>query len=348
MNSKLKAQSSSSLVTPYFSPKLSLPELQECALLRRYSAFTIYYKVMDWTALVWLGLGLGLGLSSRWRSPRLPAVELAVLPDRPVEPDPPGLQSLQVAYQLATEMSQFKGGFLARTSHELRSPLNGMIGMQQLILEDLCDNPEEERAFIAQANQSALKMIKVLDTVLDVARLEHGRLKMELQPLQLAELLQTIHNLTHLQAADRSLQLQVILPDAALYVLADPHRLQQVLLYLVDGAIAQMQEGSIQISVSVSPDSMSSETGYAQIWVDSDLSPALSEPIDLLQTPVATTTPVPSPGLNLLTSQMLVSLMQGTLTVLAVPTGAETLADNVATQRLRMQCSLPLVQPNEG
>ncbi|HEY9884073.1 MAG TPA: HAMP domain-containing sensor histidine kinase [Thermosynechococcaceae cyanobacterium] len=313
---------------------------------------------MDWTALVWLGLGLGLGLSIRWRSLRSPAVELAVFPDRPVEPDPPGLQSLQVAYQLATEISQFKGGFLARTSHELRSPLNGMIGMQQLILEDLCNNPEEERAFIAQANQAALKMIKVLDTVLDVARLEHGRLKMELQPLQLAELLETIHNLTHLQAVDRSLQLQVIVPDADLYVLADPHRLQRVLLHLVDGTIAQMQEGSIQISVFVSPgslapdslapDSMSSATGYAHIWIDSDLPPALSEPIDLLQTPAAPTTPVPSPGLNLLTSQMLVSLMQGTLTVLAVPTDVETPADDVATQRLRMQCSLPLVQLDEG
>jgi signal transduction histidine kinase len=125
---------------------------------------------MDWTALVWLGLGLGLGLSIRWRSPRSSVVELAALPDRPVEldqpelPDQPELQSLQVAYQLATEISQLKGGFLARISHELRSPLNGLIGMQQLILEDLCDNPEEERAFIAQANQSALKMIKVLDT----------------------------------------------------------------------------------------------------------------------------------------------------------------------------------------
>ncbi|MBD2073144.1 sensor histidine kinase [Phormidium sp. FACHB-592] len=307
---------------------------------------------MDWTALIWLGLGLGMGLSIRWRSPRLSVVESTALPDCPMEPDQPELQSLQVAYQLATEISQFKGGFLARISHELRSPLNGLIGMQQLILEDLCDNPEEERAFIAQANQSALKMIKVLDTVLDVARLEHGRLNMEIQPLQLAELLQTIHDLTYLQAVDRSLQLQVILPEADLYVLADPHRLQRVLLHLVDGTLAQMQEGSVQISVSVAPDSissdsMSSEMGYAHIWIDSDPPPALSEPIDLLQTPADTTTPVPSPGLNLLTSQMLVSLMQGTLTVLALPTGAETPAHEVAPQRLRMQCSLPLVEADE-
>ncbi|HEY9655466.1 MAG TPA: hypothetical protein V6C50_08230, partial [Crinalium sp.] len=112
------------------------------------------------------------------------------------------------------------------------------------------------------------------------------------------------------------------------------------------GAIAQMQEGSIQISVSVPPDSMSSETRYAHIWIDSDLPPALSEPIDLLQTPAASTMPVPSPGLNLLTSQMLVSLMQGTLIVLAVPTDDDTPADDIALQRLRIQCSLPLVEPD--
>ncbi|PSB30407.1 sensor histidine kinase [Stenomitos frigidus] len=291
---------------------------------------------MNWTDLVWLGLGVGLGLSWRWRSPLTePAPS-----DRSAEQNQPhSLQSLQLAYQLATEMSQFKGGFLARTSHELRSPLNGMIGMQQLILSDLCDNPEEERDFIAQANQSALKMIKVLDSVLDVARLQHGTLKMELQPLQLASLLQSVHDLTYLQAADRSLQFRVTLPDDDLYVIADPQRLKQVLLHLVDEPIAQMQEGSIEVSVQVSV-----ETGYAQIWVDSDRSFPLSEPIDLLHAPTATSD-VPSPGLNLLTCQMLIALMQGTLTMAHVPSTTATTADDAAGKRLRFQCSIPLLVP---
>lgn len=178
-------------------------------------------------------------------------------------------------------------------------------------------------------------MIKVLDTVLDVARLEQGRLQMELQPLQLATVLKAIHDLTYLQAADRNLQLQVTLPDPDLYVLADPRRLRQVLLHLVDGSIAQMQAGSIHVSVHVSV-----ETGYAHVWVDhdwlaSDRPFLLTEPIDLLETPVATSTPIPSPGLNLLTSQMLISLMQGTLTVVDALEG-----------QMRLQCSLPLVVPH--
>jgi len=246
------------------------------------------------------------------------------------------LESLQLAYQLAMAMSQFKGGFLARTSHELRSPLNGLIGMQQLILQDLCDSPEEEREFIEQANQSALKMIKVLDNVLDVARLEHGTIKMELQPLQLAALLQAVYDLTYLQAADRNLKLHLILPEPDLYVLADPRRLRQVLLHLVDTLMVQMTEGRIQVSVQAA-------TGYARIWIDSDRAIDLSEPIDLLHLPSEPTAAIPSPGLNLLTLQILVSLMQGTLTLLAP--AAETAADEADNLQARVQCSIPLVVP---
>src|SRR4028118_557337 len=95
------------------------------------------------------------------------------------------LKQTQLAYEMAKEMSQFKAGFLARTSHELRSPLSSLIGMHQLILSDLCDSPEEAREFVAQANASALKMVKVLDEVIAVAKTEHGTNQLEIQPLRL-------------------------------------------------------------------------------------------------------------------------------------------------------------------
>ena len=297
---------------------------------------------MIWTDLGWIGLGLvlGFGWGSRWRSRQVtlaePPLQCSLQSDNPSEQQSATLQPLQLAYQLATEMSQFKGGFLARTSHELRSPLNGLIGMQQLILSDLCDNPAEEREFMAQANESALKMIKVLDSVLEVARLQHGTLKMAIQPLQLASLLQAVHDLTYLQAADRNLQLQVTLPNPELYVLADPLRLKQVLLHLIDAPLAQLQEGRIEVSVQSSV-----ETGYAYIWIDSDRTFPLSEPLDLLQAS-AVVSEIPSPGLNLFTSQMLLSLMQGTLTVTNPPSGSSGSSEG---HRIRLQCAIPIVVP---
>lgn len=288
---------------------------------------------MNWTDLVWLLLGLGLGLSLRLRSRETSPMGEAPLPEQPLAQDPQSsLQSLQLAYQLASEVSQFKGGFLARTSHELRSPLNGMIGMQQLILQDLCDSPEEERDFIAQANQSALKLIKVLDHVVDVSRLEHGTVKMELQPLQLKALLQSLYDLTCLQAADRNLKLELTLPDPDLYVFADPRRLQQVLLYLVDAAIAEMGEGYIHVSAHPVI-----ETECVQLWIDCDRPLRLSEPIDCLQTHAEPEADIPSPGLNFLTVQILLSLMGGTLTRGEPTSGSE---------QTRLQCTVPLVMPD--
>ena len=61
---------------------------------------------------------------------------------------------------MASEMSKFKAGFLARTAHELRSPMNSMISGLQLVISDLADDPEEERKFVSQAHSCALKTFK--------------------------------------------------------------------------------------------------------------------------------------------------------------------------------------------
>jgi signal transduction histidine kinase len=148
---------------------------------------------MDLIYLV-LGIGLGLIVSRFTRSNKQSVISTvsspqgadseASLPKKadsevssPQKADSDELQPLkeelkqtQLAYEMAKEMSQFKAGFLARTSHELRSPLSSLIGLHQLILQDLCDSPEEERQFVAQANTSALKMVKVLDDLVKVSK----------------------------------------------------------------------------------------------------------------------------------------------------------------------------------
>jgi hypothetical protein len=260
---------------------------------------------------------------------------------------------LELAYRLASEMSQFKGGFLARTSHELRSPLNGLIGMHQLILADLCDSPQEEREFIAQANTSALKMVKMLDHLLEVAKLEHGRIPLNLQPVQLAALLQQVYSATRLQAQHANLRLTIDSPDLTIYVQADPLRLRQVLVNLVDTAIAQTSEGQIRLALHHVDDT------YAYLWLE-DPRPADSwqEAIDLVpltppSVPEFSATTVAdassfsngdsvslSPGLTLLVNQILLEQMQGKLELLALT--PEELA-RLNSPQTRLQCSLWLI-----
>lgn len=252
------------------------------------------------------------------------------------------LERTKLAYQMAAQMSLFKSGFLARTSHELRSPLNSLLGLHQLILADLCESPEEEREFVEQAHKAALKLIKLLDDIIYVSKAEQGSKYITNYPFPLSEVFEELKRLTHLQAANRSYDLNITYPKPELYINADFKRFVQVLVSLVDTAIAYMEEGAIAITVQTSP-----QGDMAWVWIDIESSRAIwQEPIDLLKKqpldvdPEAVQSllqaPVPSPGMNLLLSQCLLETMGGGLEMLQAPSPNET---NPLT---RVQCSIPL------
>ncbi|BAY39194.1 histidine kinase [Nostoc sp. NIES-2111] len=299
---------------------------------------------MNWSNWIYLGAGLLLGIGFRGlfaRSANSTSHQSAVTPGEQEHTKlRQQLQQTQLAYEMAREMSQFKGGFLARTTHELRSPLNGLIGLHQLILSDLCEDPAEEREFIAQAHERALKLLHLMDEILNVARAEHGNNKLDIQPKSLAEILQEVHNLTYMLAVDRNLKLQILPPDPEIYVLADPKWLRQVLLNLVDTAISQMKEGSISISAKPAPTSKK-----IYIWLDIP-SHALvkSEPIDLLKITDETLLEEKhkaslSPAMKVLLSQKLLAAMGGNLEILF------STEINTPEQMTRLQLSIPLAIP---
>jgi hypothetical protein len=217
--------------------------------------------------------------------------------------------------------------------------------MHQLILQDLCDSPEEAKEFVAQANASALKMVKLLDEVIAVSKTEHGTNRLEIESVQLTKVFENLHLLTHLQAANRNLQLEVIPPDPEIYVLADQRRFQQVLVAIVDTAIAQMGEGSIKVGSDCSP-----ESKEVRIWIEvQSPNPVWSEAVDLLSTTPeidkqADETSKISPGLTLLMIQTVVEVMQGSLEMLAV-SGEETAEQPTTENVIRLQCSMPLATP---
>jgi signal transduction histidine kinase len=253
------------------------------------------------------------------------------------------LQQTELAYQMTVATSQFKSGFLARIAHELRSPLNGLIGMHQLILSDLCDDPQEEREFIAQAHESALKLLKLIDQILEVARLEYGSRQLEVQPLQLSEVLEQVHNLTQTIAQDRGIRWSFTQPDPDLYVFADPTYLKQILVSLVETVLRFTSEGELQLSAQVNPNQQT-----VHIWIDAPYPPsAWSEDIDTLQAQEATQrlslSDRLSPGLLLLMHQTLLEKMQGRLELISAATLDAAQPANPAITRL--QCILPWVVP---
>lgn len=158
------------------------------------------------------------------------------------------LKQTKLAYWMATQISQFKSGFLARTAHELRSPLSSLMGLHQIILSDLCENPQEEKEFLTQSYEAAQKLIEILDKLIAVSKIEYGSVELEILPTQLTSVLSELHQYTSLQAKNRRLSLDFDFPPSELYVMVDRQRFLQILIHLVDTVISSLREGKIQVS----------------------------------------------------------------------------------------------------
>ncbi|NEP17326.1 MAG: HAMP domain-containing histidine kinase [Leptolyngbya sp. SIO4C1] len=196
-------------------------------------------------AVLLLTAGLGVGLVLQRLLPKLSVPEKTAT-ESPTEPEPPK-DAWQAAYERLMLTEQFKRGFLARTAHELRSPINSIIGLHQLILEDLCESPEEEREFIGQAKDAALKTLKLFDTLIAASKLDVGREVPRLEPVPLAPFFKEIYELTHLQAANRNLRLDITGADDEQRVLSDPKWLQVLLIGLIEDAIAHTKLGTVRL-----------------------------------------------------------------------------------------------------
>lgn len=162
-------------------------------------------------------------------------------------------EELEAAWAEAEQASQLKSEFLANTSHELRTPLNGIIGFLKLILDGMADDPEEQTGFIEEAHRSALHLLEIINDILDVAKIEAGKMELELGPIKLLELFQDVKDFIGKQADQKNLSFQLQVPatydEVVLY--GNYQRLLQVMLNLVGNAIKFTHEGGVTISAKV-------------------------------------------------------------------------------------------------
>jgi signal transduction histidine kinase len=159
-------------------------------------------------------------------------------------------EELEEARYQAEEASRLKSEFLANTSHELRTPLNGMIGFLKLVLDGMADDPEEQQEFINEAHKSALHLLNLINDVLDIAKIEAGKMQIDLKPFNLKELCQAVDDFTRPQAERKGLSFDINLPPTRdeIIVNGNYQRLLQVLLNLVGNAIKFTHEGSVSIN----------------------------------------------------------------------------------------------------
>ncbi|HEY9702310.1 MAG TPA: HAMP domain-containing sensor histidine kinase, partial [Allocoleopsis sp.] len=197
------------------------------------------------------------------------------------------LEKLKLAYNMATEMSQLKASFLSRIAHEIKSPLSSILSSHQLILSNLCENPEEEREFINQSYNQGLKLAKLIDKIIMVSKIEQGREEMDIQPVNLTQLLQQLKDITDLPAKNRNLKVRIYEGENTeqIYILADERRLIQILVNILIHTIDTTPLGDINIKTEIDENQP-----CVNINIEGEFPPEFkSESIDLLQSSFKTT-----------------------------------------------------------
>ena len=155
---------------------------------------------------------------------------------------------LQQAAREARAATEAKSTFLAHMSHEIRTPLNGVLGLTQLVLNTPLS--ERQRHHLQSAHQSATNLLEIVNEVLDLSKIDSGKLHLESIPFSLYELLDEACKPFALRAADKSIELiNEVCPNLPLNVIGDPMRLRQVLINLIGNAIKFTETGHVRLHV---------------------------------------------------------------------------------------------------
>lgn len=151
------------------------------------------------------------------------------------------------------EADQLKSEFLALTSHELRTPLTGILGFTRLVMDGLYDDAEEMRSMLQDSYASGQHLLGLLNDILDLAKIESGRLEVYPEPVSLGRLLDEVKPIAEAYPRKPAVVLEWPGPLDIPEVLVDPNRLKQVLLNLLSNALKFTKEGSVSIQVERRP-----------------------------------------------------------------------------------------------
>jgi PAS domain S-box-containing protein len=240
---------------------------------------------------------------------------------------------LRVALEAAQAANQAKGLFLDMMSHELRTPLQAVLGYSEFLLagsEELLT--AEQREDIGYIHQAGGRMIALINQMLDLSRMEAGRLALAAEPIDLGQVIEQVRQDVAPQAAAKSLALQIELPHSLPSVTGDAERLRQILLNLVGNAVKFTESGCVRITVaptlSGGVDVTVSDTG---IGIPADAVPVIFD--EFRQIDSSLTRRHEGAGLGLAIARRLTEQMGGSIDVISEPSMGSTFTLHLPVDR---------------
>jgi two-component system, NarL family, sensor histidine kinase BarA len=243
--------------------------------------------------------------------------QLAQALDQMVERLKAGAEELEIAWKEAKTANQIKSQFLATTSHELRNPLNIIINCIRLVEDGLCDDREEEMEFLKRADETTIHLLGIINDLLDISKIEAGKLSVVTTPIDLRQILLEVINLQSVNVQQKGLQLKCELDPQQIPIKADAAKLKQVLINVIGNATKFTDIGSITITTEIQHSNSTSQVVIAVkdtgIGIDPTQQHKLFRPFVMVNG--TTTRQFEGTGLGLAISRNLIELMGGSISL---------------------------------
>ncbi len=233
------------------------------------------------------------------------------------------VEALRADKKRAEEANRAKSLFLATMSHELRNPLNSIIGVADLIQH--CHNKRDFDRYLQVIQTASKSLLELVNDVLDFSKIEADQIRLELQPTNLYELIEHLYNVSYPIAHNKNVELTYQFSnDVSTWVLSDSKRLKQAISNLLSNAVKYTEHGTIHISVTLDLSRQFEETQTDTQWIRFQISDTgIGIPEDLLphifdyytRAPEVCSKRLEGWGLGLAISRRLATLMEGDIEV---------------------------------